>query len=278
MEKVSRFLLFTLALAMLLGACAPAVIPPTATPLPSASPTAQPAPTATAEPSVAVYYQEGSQFEIVTPIGRHIFIDPINQAKFTQKPTEQDILLVTHSHGDHFSRAIVDSFPGQKLIIEEGLIEYPDVVVHGIQAKHNETDDFRPKNGTDYIFLIETGQLRLAHFGDIGQDAFTDSQIETLGQLDVAMTQFENSFSRMTAENRKGFNLMKQLNPYIILQTHTSKNAADMAVKEWPALAAKKPVLLLRRSNIPSSTTLIFMGSLATANQKIYSLKWFGEP
>lgn len=273
--KKRLFVIFALLASLLLNACAaaptptqePTPIPATDTPVPTELPTPQPA--------VTVYYQDGSQFEIVTPSGRSIVIDATNPRKFSKTMTDQDVLLTTHGHPDHYSANIANDFPGQKLTIQEGKIEFPEVTIHGIPSAHNQGDEFKPKNGSNYIFLIEVAGLRLAHFGDIGQDALTPDQLEALGHIDVAMTQFENSFSRMSIENMKGFNLMNQLKPGIILQTHATQKTMAEAVKQWQAFSAKDSRLVLTPDKIPSKTTIIFMGNLAEPLLKLHKLEWF---
>jgi len=283
--KRTLLVVFILLVNLFLNACAvspsaPTLEVPTATEPATEIPTA--APTATEQieaPAVTIYYQDNSQFEIVTPDGRAILIDTIDPGKLSKKMTNQDILLVTHEHSDHYSASVVKDFPGQKLIIKEGSIELPDVTIRAIASAHRATDDFLPEGGTNYIFIIDVAGLRLVHFGDIGQDTLTPEQLKTLGHVDVAMMQLENSYSQMYKTNKKGFNLMNQLKPSIILQTHSSNQAAAEAIKEWKAFSMQKPVLKLTREKIPSQTTIIFMDSLlAKAYQKTFNLEWFDKP
>ena len=48
--------------------------------------------------------------------------------------------------------------------------------------------------------------------------------------------QFENSFSQMDLDNKKGFALMEQVEPRLIIQTHSSLEAVQEAAKRWPLL------------------------------------------
>ncbi len=114
-------------------------------------------------------------------------------------------------------------------------------------AAHNEGDPLMPKNGSDYIFVVDVGGLRIAHFGDIGQTALTAGQLGELGDVDIAVTQFENSFSHMDATNQKGFRLMEQVKPRLILQTHTSPAAVQYAGTLWPVLYSERPSVTVTR-------------------------------
>lgn len=275
-QFLKAFTLFCLVV-LVLSACAVATPEPTPTAIPA---TATTVPTPTPEPleAVSIYYGEGSQFELTTPGGRRVLIDVFNPGALTAPATDQDILLVTHHHADHYNKDYVESFPGQKLIVAEGEIQLPDVKIRGIAAGHNATDNLLPKDGSDYIFIIDMAGVRLAHFGDIGQDEFTPEQLEALGQVDVAMTQFVNSFSYMNMSNMKGFNLMEQLKPRLILQTHTSLAAVEEAVKRWQGYASQQPTLVLTKELVPAETSIVFIGKTSTSYQKIHNLDWFPLP
>jgi L-ascorbate metabolism protein UlaG (beta-lactamase superfamily) len=263
--------LFALA-CLLLSACAAPAPAATPTPVPD-TPTPKPTATPVPPPGVSIFFVDTAQFEITTPDGWRVLIDVANPSKLTSPPTEQDILLVTHVHNDHYNKTFIDSFPGQKLIVEEGLIELPGVSIRGIASAHNTGQEFTPKDGTNYIFIIDVADLRLAHFGDIGQEEFTPEQLEALGQVDVAMTQLVNSFSYMNMENLKGFNLMEQLNPRMIIPTHSSKQATEEAVNRWAGYACEQPCFI-SKENLPPEASFLFISSLAAAYQKIYDLPW----
>jgi L-ascorbate metabolism protein UlaG (beta-lactamase superfamily) len=264
---------------LLLCACAGGTptAPPSPTPIPAA-PTAAASPTPIAPEHVAIQYDENSQFELFSPTGRRVLIDVARPDLLTSPATDQDILLTTHSHGDHYIASYVASFPGHKLTIEEGQIQLPDVSIRGIASGHTPTSQMMPKDGDNYIFIVDMCGLRIVHFGDIGQEALTAGQLEALGQVDVALMQFENPYSSMNTFNMKGFKLMDQVKPRIILQTHSSYSAMDEAVKKWKAYYAEPPVITLTREQVPADTAIVLMGSLAKDYQKTKALPLFEKP
>jgi L-ascorbate metabolism protein UlaG (beta-lactamase superfamily) len=285
LEVVMKRNLTVLAHACLLGLllCACVGASPTAAPSPMpipATPTVATSPTPTMPENVTIQYEATAQFELISSTGRRVLIDVERPDFLTSPATDQDILLITHSHPDHYNPSFAASFPGRKLIIEEGQIQLPDVSIRGIAAGHNATSQLMPKGGDNYIFIVDMAGLRIVHFGDIGQDALTPGQLEALGQVDVAMMQFENFFSAMNSRNMKGFNLMDQVKPRIILHTHSSTFAVDKGVnvKGWKAYTTEQPVLTLTREQVPADTTTVLMGSLAEEYRKTNALPLFGKP
>ena len=191
-------------------------------------------PTAThARACVLLHYSEYAQFEIIGPSGQRVLVDVHDPDKLSSPPVESDVLLTTHTHFDHLNENFQTNFPGRQLFVQTGLLEAPGAIIQGIASAHNIGDRLKPEGGTNYIYLIETGGLRIAHFGDIGQETLSDEQLTILGAVDIAITQINNPYSEMNAENRKGMNLMDQLQPRLVILTHSNLDTIKLAVSKW---------------------------------------------
>jgi hypothetical protein len=232
--------------------------PHTATP----APTPSPAPTASL-PQVQIFYQDYAQVEILAPEPCRVLIDVMDPGKLTAPATGSDVLLTTHGHFDHLNQAFADSFPGEQLRIKAGQIVRPGCTITGIASAHNAGDAFFQSGGTNYIFLVETAGLRIAHFGDIGQERLTDLQLEQLGQLDVAIIQLANRFSDMNAQNEKAFGLIDQLQPALIVPTHLDASTLSLAVERYPSWYLLGAPLDLFRSFQFDEPNLLLLGSHA---------------
>ncbi|MGB7539266.1 MAG: MBL fold metallo-hydrolase [Anaerolineales bacterium] len=244
--------LITIPAVFLLSACAAAAPAATATP----------EPTATEKPAgITLTYGDNAQVELVTPAGRHVYIDVWNVSFLTKEPSAEDILLTTHMHTDHYFKDFVDSFPGQKIIMTTGKIDLPDVKVTAIVSAHLPADPLEAAKATNFLFLIETGDLRIVHFGDCGQLSFTDEQMQAIGKVDLAVTQFSNSFSMMDATNRTGFNQMDQVKPRLIIPTHYDRAALEIAVGVWSGFYARTRTIQLSPATLPEKTSLLLMGA-----------------
>ena len=210
--------------------------------------------------------------ELISPEGSRVLIDVHDPGALSSPPTAKDVLLTTHNHGDHRRLDFVSSFPGKQLDVKTGEIKLKDVTIRGIASAHNEGDEFRDEGGSNYIFIIDMAGLRIAHFGDIGQEALTSKQLKVLGKVDIAITQLANMFSDMTAANKKGFNLMDQVKPKLIIPTHIHDPAcAKIAADKWIGYNSYKKDLTLSIDNIPEATTIIFMGNNANFVKLPYS-------
>jgi len=158
------------------------------------------------------------------------------------------------------SYEFTESFPGKQLFVREGRIEMSGVVIRGIAAAHSQHAAFVPKGGSDYIFIIDMGGLRIVRFGDLGQNRLTPAQMKAIGHVDVAITQFDNPFSAMNVSNKKGFKQMKQVKPRLIIQTHSSLAAVKYARTLWPVLYSRTPSVTLTTAKLPQQTSLLLLG------------------
>jgi len=250
LKRLSPHMIVLTSLTLLLGACGPS--------------------DAT---SVTLYYEEAAQVELISPHGTRVLIDVFDPDAVGSPPTENDILLTTHGHVDHYHQDFVDSFPGQQICIQEGEIDLPDVTIRGIASAHSAAREIKPGLG-NYIFIVDMGGLRIAHFGDIGQEYLTEEQLEALGEVDIAITQLENSNSHMNMRNKKGFNLMAQAKPKLIIPTHGrfDMEVVEYAMELWDVLATDANPVTIDRSDLSDETKLLLWGEVAPSFQTIYDL------
>ncbi|MBN2386689.1 MAG: MBL fold metallo-hydrolase [Anaerolineales bacterium] len=223
--------------------------------------------------SVTLIYGEAAQVELITPEGRHIYIDIHSNIYLTQDPGEDDVLLITHLHQDHYYPSFVNAFPGQTLIAETGTLGLPDVTITAIASAHNTNDPIQDEGATNYIFIIETAGLRIVHFGDLGQEAFTAQQLAAIGAVDVAITQFSNSYSSMDASNLKGFHLMEQVQPLLIIPTHSDSDTIAIGAERWSGYYSETRAIVISANRLPRDTSLLILGNLASSYAALYELE-----
>ena len=232
--------------------------------------------------SVLLICGEGAQFELISPQNDRVLMDISDPSMLSSPPVAQDILLTTHLHADHYNEKFTGSFPGRQLFVTEGRIDRGAMSVRGIASRHSENawDTLKAEGGSNYIFIIETTGLRIAHFGDIGQKRLTAGQLEALGRIDGAITQFINAYSQMNLENLKGYRLMDQLRPRIIIPHHGAFNggAIRQAMDRWNVVCAPGNCVRLSPELLPDETTVLLMGDLTGYVQKLFNLESWPYP
>jgi L-ascorbate metabolism protein UlaG (beta-lactamase superfamily) len=215
--------------------------------------------------STSLSFHGAAQVEITTESGRRVLIDVISPVELSAPPGKEDILLTTHNHPDHWNRAFQADFPGRQLMAEKGRIDLDDVTVLGMRSIHHPDDDISATHPTNTIFLVETGGVRIAHLGDIGQVELTREQLKLLGRVDVLITQFDNERSLMTIENLKGFHLTQQVAPRLVIPTHHAGIAALTKAQDYfPCLARESGPVELSFASLPQNTHFLVLGNLAS--------------
>lgn len=213
---------------------------------------------------VQLYYEEYAQVELISPGNDRVLIDIYDPGKLSRVTGEQDVLLTTHTHFDHINDSFLASFKGQQLFTRSGTLSLPGVEILGIPSAHNAGDRLKTEGGTNTIFLVVMHGLRIVHFGDIGQDVLTQEQLDLLGRVDVAITQFANSYSDMNIQNRKGFNLMDQVQPKWIIPTHLNLETATAGMNQWSVMYTDQPFVRFCLDELPDETQILLMGENAS--------------
>jgi hypothetical protein len=243
------------------------LVPPTLTvalPTPTPTPTALP-PTETPVPAcINLIYEEYAQFEIITSAGQRILIDVYDPTKLSGPVSDTDILLTTHMHWDHYHPEFQADFPGAQLFLQAAGLDFPGGIIQGLASAHNAEDHLVHEGGTNYIYVIGIGELRIAHFGDIGQNELTDEQLNKLGKIDIALTQLNNPYSDMNVENGKGIHLMEQLQPSLVIPTHLNLDTVKSALTQWDGFYAQSPNIELCKTDLSKGgTKILLMGEAA---------------
>jgi hypothetical protein len=237
-------------------------VPPTATPLPIC---------------VSLIYEEYAQFEIFNQSGQRILVDVHDPEKLSSPVSATDILLTTHTHWDHLNEDFQAAFPGPQLFVQTGMLEAAGAIIQGIASAHNQGDMLKAEGGTNYIYVIEIGGLRIVHFGDIGQEALKQEQLSTLGRVDIAITQLNNPYSDMNAENAKGIHLMEQVGPRLIIPTHVNLDTAKLAVAQWPGWYQQAPSVQICQSDLHDEPQVLFLGEAAATMDNYLDLGLWGS-
>lgn len=190
-------------------------------------------------------------FLIMTLGGAHVLIDPPGPTvgyRIAAHSIPADLVFVSHQHPDHNYVAAARPTPrGPTKFIKPlappvppdiggyGDVQYsfgaPGLAADKISARQVSAfhDDAQGKErGPDTINVLETGGLRIAHLGDIGQGALTDEQLTAIGRVDVLMIPVGGFF---TVDGAQAAALVAQLKPRVIIPMHYRTQVLSAALK-----------------------------------------------
>jgi L-ascorbate metabolism protein UlaG (beta-lactamase superfamily) len=124
-----------------------------------------------------------------------VFIDPFGKMtaarergiEWNYPPIEADgidLLLVTHEHADHNG---VEAIGGEPQTVRSlaGTHESPVGQIVGISSEHDAAAG--TERGHNTIFVFELDGVRVAHFGDFGQDELRPEQRAALEGVDLVI-------------------------------------------------------------------------------------------
>jgi L-ascorbate metabolism protein UlaG (beta-lactamase superfamily) len=133
---------------------------------------------------VRIEYVAHASFVVESPGGVRALVDPYNGTRWLgysfPAGLGADVVLV--SHYDHDASYYA---PAQAPVLRTpGVYAFSDLRVSGIEGRHAEPwgQEF---GGTNTLWLIETGGLRIAHLGDTGP--LSEASLRALGTVDVLM-------------------------------------------------------------------------------------------
>lgn len=194
---------------------------------------------------VAVRWWGQAFFTIETWWGLTVAIDPYNTQRtgYADPEVAADLVLTTHTHGDHNNPDIVRGAPfimrgldangaaqsfdlildrrpnesAPKLVRSgDGANPGPHPVrIRAIPAWHDDANG--QVRGANTLFLIETDGVRILHCGDLGQTSLTPKQLEAIGAIDVLLIPVGGRF---TIDGAAAASVTRQLNPRFVVPMH----------------------------------------------------------
>ena len=100
-----------------------------------------------------------------------------------------------------------------------------------------------------------------------------------LGDIDIAITQINNPYSDMNAENRKGIDLIAQMPPRLVIPTHLNLDTVKLAVSQWDGYFTESSSLMICEPDLtPTGTQFLLMGESVETISKYVDLVAWGSP
>jgi L-ascorbate metabolism protein UlaG (beta-lactamase superfamily) len=170
-----------------------------------------------------------NSFIIISSTGTVIVTDPTSMPAQEELDLNPDAVVITHSHSDHIDPKFIETLKCKKSIGTVERFDVKDVHIYSIPSSHRG-NIINYNNPNNVIYVLEVDGLKIAHMGDIGQDHMTIKQIESLGNIDIALMQFSNPFSGMFNSD-KGYTLIEEIKPQLIIPTHSNPRSTRKIAK-----------------------------------------------
>lgn len=206
---------------------------------------------------VSIKRNYGTTFLIISRSGTVIVADPY----MMPKGIKPDIITVTHGHFDHYDTMFVTKAiknPDVKYSYAGSLavIDYKNVRVTSVPSSHDSgyVSKTEPSN---VLYVYEVDGLRIVHMGDIGQESLSPDQMRALGKIDIAFMQLVNSYSGMSLENGKGFKLIEQFRPQVVIPTHASPEAVKKLGEKYGDLLEIQDVWAVSADDLKDGKTKV---------------------
>ncbi len=208
---------------------------------------------------VTLSYYGMSAFKITTPKGLELFFDPWKNPcdpswggiwyRMRMPMTHCDIGFVTHSHFDHNAYEMLDA--GMIIRGLAGVYTFADVKITGLADKHivetqspvytqKVLDVLYPFPSVDKedvdntIYLIETGGLRIVHWGDNRQNPPQDIW-DTLTDIDIVILPVTDDGRMLTPEWAD--KIAAKMNAKIIIPAHYFIDGINIEGAGWDKTA-----------------------------------------
>jgi L-ascorbate metabolism protein UlaG (beta-lactamase superfamily) len=206
--------------------------------------------TAPAQAQVKVQWFGQACFQLTSPAGAKILIDPFGpDLGYPMPSVSPDAVLVTHEHFDHNYVQMAQGSP--KIIhgldpatqdwnaVDEKI---KDVHIYGVGVLHYEKDA-DSKRGKNMVMVLDMPGMRIVHLGDLGRP-LTPEQVKKIGAVDVLMIPVGSVYT-IDAAGADG--IIKQLNPKLVFPMHYKTAALKIPLDPVDKfIAGKKNVAVIK--------------------------------
>lgn len=163
-----------------------------------------------------------SCFIITSKDGTKLLIDPFkNMLGYKLPEIEANIVSTSHDHSDHNNiKAVKGSFMH---INELGNFSKDGIEIKGIRTFHDKV--LGAKRGKNTIYNFKIDGINVCHCGDLGHNL--DSKlVKEIGNVDILMLPVGG---RATIDGVEAVNVVKQLNPVVVIPMHYRTKALGIA-------------------------------------------------
>lgn len=211
-------------------------------------------------------YYGHSSFLVEAQDGTRIILDPYRHGAYDgalrYAPIDEpaDVVLASHDHDDH---GATDTIPGRpQVFVHPVAAKVGGVQILGIEVAHDEAGG--SKRGKNTIVVLDDGDVRLAHLGDLGHP-LDEGTIEKIGRVDILMVPVGGFF---TIDHKEAAAVVEALAPRVVLPMHYKTDEVDFPIVPVDQFLATQTTvrqetgatLELTKASLPDQRTTIVLG------------------
>lgn len=170
-----------------------------------------------------------SAFLITSDSGTRVLTDPYKSGSFDgavgyKSITEKaDVVTASHKHDDHYC---LEGLPeGYECVTTPGEHQVAGMSITGVKTYHDTSHG--KERGSNLIFVIDMGGIRVCHLGDLGH-TLSDEDIGAVGKVDVLLLPVGGFY---TIGPKEALEVMKALSPSITIPMHFKTEALGFPIK-----------------------------------------------
>lgn len=210
-------------------------------------------------------YYGHSSFLLEAADGTRVIVDPYwsgaygGALRYRAIDEAADVVVASHAHDDH---GATDTIPGQPLVlVHPTSAQVGRWRITGVDACHDcEGGASRGKNT---IIVLEDGDLRLVHLGDLGH-LLDEATVKAIGPVDILLVPVGGHF---TIDHTQAAAVVDSLSPRIVIPMHYKTSKVDFPIGPVePFLATQAQVrketqatIELSRPSLPAERTTILL-------------------
>ena len=193
-----------------------------------------------------------AMFTLVATDGTRVVFDPYRDIGY-QVPTAEelaaDVMTVSHAHPDHNNVTLAGDAIVLHGLVDGGWADIDETVgdthVYSIESLHDQSDG--EERGLNTMFVVETGGLRIAHLGDLGQAELTGDQLDDLGEIDILLIPVGGVF---TIDAAGATAIVKQIGPRLVIPMHYGTVSLSIGLEPVDAFLEGKNARRLGTSTV----------------------------
>ena len=203
----------------------------------------------------------GHSYFILRVGERIIAIDPHDGGSINL-PTcriQADYVLVTHEHYDHNAVEIAGGREARVYSQRLGEFKLDEILVRGVKVYHDKSKG--RLRGWVAAYIINAGNLRLAHMGDLGE--IPGEGLEEFRGLDVMFVPVGGVY---TIDAYEAWELVEELKPRIVVPMHYWIKGSTLPldpldkflnIARAPRIIVETGRTVVRREDLPEKTSIM---------------------